>query len=131
MEIIEKDSTAFIDIEDLLAEHPQSTKLEAVTGIDCDEEDMEAQRAEGIEDPMATIELFAQWNPNTKEGVLDWYYLSESNLGDPDSNVDHGGSLFAFRYTDKDPDFETLLTHAVEALNEVMEWAEFALDSDA
>lgn len=127
MQIIEKTAKEYTVIEELLGEHQDSAQLDMVAGIDCDEEDIETQREDGVEDPMATIELIAQWNPNTKEGILDWYFARESTINDEEPEVIHGGPLFAFRYTEKEPDLDGLLEDAVPALNDAVDWAEFQL----
>ena len=130
MTIIEKASEEYTVIEELLGEHPDSTQPEIVGGIDCDDGDMEAQREGGDKDPMATIELIAQWNPNTKEGILDWYFARESTIGEEEPDIEHGGPLLAFRYISDEPDLDSLLDHAVPALNDAVEWAEFQLNDE-
>lgn len=130
METVKKTSQDYADIEELLGENPDLTQLEMLAGIDCDEEDIEAQRENGDDDPMATIELIAQWNPDTKEGILDWYFARESTINDEEPVIEHGGPLFAFRYTTEEPELEDLLEKAVPALNESVDWAEFALNDE-
>ncbi|MFC4994553.1 hypothetical protein [Rubritalea tangerina] len=130
MTIIEKGTEAFSVIEELLGEYPDSTEYEGVTGIDCDEDDLEAQRQDGDDDPMAIIEVIAHWNPNTKEGILDWYFARESTVNDAEPNIEHGGPLLAFRYDSDEPDLDNLLEAAVPALNDSVEWAEFQLNDD-
>lgn len=130
MIIIEKASEEYTVIEELLGENPDSTQLEIVAGIDCDDEDIDAQREAGEEDPMATIELIAQWNPNTKEGILDWYFARESTIGEEEPTIEHGGPLLAFSYATDEPDLDVLLDDAVPALNAAVEWAEFQLDDE-
>lgn len=130
MIIIEKASEEYSVIEELLGEHPDSTQLEIVGGIDCDDEDIDSQREAGEEDPMATIELIAHWNPNTKEGILDWYFARESTIGEEEPTIEHGGPLLAFRYATDEPDLDALLDDAVPALNEAVEWAEFQLNDE-
>lgn len=119
-----------MDVEEVLVENSDDTNIEMVAGIDCDDEDIERQESDGIEDPMATIELIAQWNPDTKEGILDWYYTLVSGEAEEEPEIFLGGPLLGFRYTSKEPDFEQLLEPAVSELNEVVEWAEFHLSDD-
>lgn len=130
METVKKTSQDYSDIEELLGENPDATQLEMLAGIDCDEEDIEAQRENGDDDPMATIELIAQWNPDTKEGILDWYFARESTIDDEEPVIEHGGPLFAFRYTTEEPELDDLLEKAVPALNDAVDWAEFALNDE-
>lgn len=130
METVKTTSQDYADIEELLGENPEVTELEMLAGIDCDEGDVEAQRENGDEDPMATIELIAQWNADTKEGILDWYFARESTINDEEPVIEHGGPLFGFRYTSDEPDFESILEFAVPALNESVDWAEFALNDE-
>lgn len=130
MQIIAKDTEAFNRIEELLGEHPESTELELVAGIDCDADDIETQREGGDDDPMATIELIAQWNPNTKEGVLDWYCGRESTINDEEPEVEPGGSLLGFSYEGEAPDLDALLDDAIPQLNAAVEWAEFELNEE-
>ncbi|MFC5049036.1 hypothetical protein ACFPK9_15760 [Rubritalea spongiae] len=130
MEIVKRTSQDYTDIEEILGENPDATQLEMLAGIDCDAEDIEAQRQAGEEDPMAAIELIAQWNPDTKEGILDWYFARESTIDDDEPAIEHGGPLFAFRFTSDEPDLEMLIEKAVPALSEAVEWAEFTLDEE-
>lgn len=130
MQIITLESEEFRNIEDLLGEHADSTELELVSGIDCDEDDLNVQRENGDEDPMATIELIAQWNPNTKEGILDWYFVRESTINDEEPGIELGGPLLGFRYTEETPDLDSLVEAALPALNEVVDWAEFEMSDE-
>lgn len=130
MQIIQTATEEYNEIEELLGEHPDSVKVEIVAGIDCDEDDIDAQREAGDTDPMATIELIAHWNPNTKEGILDWYCSRESTVGEEEPDIEHGGPLLAFRYSTEEPDLDGLLDDAVPALNESVAWAEFQLGED-
>ncbi|WP_156817089.1 hypothetical protein [Rubritalea marina] len=130
MTTIKLGSQDYMDVEELLGENPEDTNIEMVTGIDCDDEDIERQEADGVEDPMSTIELIAQWNPDTKEGILDWYYTCVSAEAEEEPDIHHGGPLIGFRYTTEAPEFDELLNPAVEQLNEVVEWAEFHLNEE-
>ena len=130
METIKKTSQDFADIEQLLAEDPESTQLEMLAGIDCDEEDVENQRTDGDDDPMVTIELIAQWNPVTKEGILDWCFARESVINDAEPTFEHGGPLLGFRYRADEPELDDLLDTAVPLLNEAVDWAEFQLGDE-
>lgn len=130
MEIVKRTSQDYTDIEEVLGENPEATQLEMLAGIDCDAEDIETQRENGEEDPMAAIELIAQWNSETKEGILDWYFARESTIQDEEPTIEHGGPLFAFRFTTEEPDLESLIELAVPALSDAVEWAEFTLGEE-
>lgn len=131
MKIVSKDSQDFSDIEELLGENQQSIQIDMIAGLDCDEEDLDNQRESGDEDPIAVLELVAQWNPNVREGILDWYFIRESDLDDEQPEIEHGGALLGFRYDSEEPDLDALLESAVEVLNTEIAWAEFALDLDS
>jgi len=75
MRIISTKDAVFQKIEESLGSQQEQTQLETLAGIDCDEEDLQNQRELGDEDPIVTIELIAQWLPETGEGILDWFYL--------------------------------------------------------
>lgn len=130
MEIVTTDSEDYQNIEALLAEYPDSTEVELVDEIACDEEGLEIQREDGEEDPMAYIQVVAQYNPNTKEGILDWCFMRESSLDKDDPNVELGGSLFGFRYKEETPDLDELIQLAIPHLNEMVSWAEFVFDEE-
>lgn len=130
MQIIETATEEYSAIEELLGEHPDSIQVEIVAGIDCDEDDIDAQSEAGDEDPMITIELIAHWNPNTKEGILDWYCSRASSEGQDEPDIEHGGPLLAFRYTEEEPDLDALLDPAIPALNDSVVWAEFQLGEE-
>ena len=131
MRIISTKDAVFQKIESVLGERKDDTQLEVLAGIDCDEEDMDNQRELGDEDPVATIELIVQWLPETGEGVLDWFYVCLSGMDKDPPEVQHGGPLLGFNCEGQEPDLELLIDHAVAALNESIDWAEFELEEDA
>jgi len=130
MTIIPTDSPEFEAIERTLSEDPDSTVIEMIGGIECDEEDLAHQREEGVEDPAASIDLIAQIHTASKTGMLDWFQIrvSSSELDPP--NIEHGGTLLAFTFEGDEPDFDALAEAAIPALNEAVSWAEFSLDED-
>lgn len=130
MKIISKESADFGDIEELVGENPDVLEIEMVAGIDCDDEDMATQREEGDENPIATLDLVAQWNPNVCEGVLDWYFVRAADIDQEEPEICHGGALLAFKYETKTPDLDLLLDEAVRVLNEEVSWAEFEIGEE-
>lgn len=130
MKTIEKSTEEYEVIEELLGEHPETVQVEMVGGLECDEDDMDAQRELGDTDPIVALDLVAHWNPNTKEGILDWYCTRESTAEDEEPDIEHGGPLLAFRYDSAEPDLDSLLDDAAAALNETIKWAEFQLGED-
>jgi len=131
MRIIPPKDAVFGKIESALDERKDDTQLEVLAGIDCDEEDLANQRELGDEDPVATIELIVQWLPDTGEGVLDWFYVRLSGIDNDPPAVEHGGPLLGFNCEGQEPDLDMLIDHAVAALNESIDWAEFELEEDA
>lgn len=131
MRIIPIKDSVFEKIEDALSERQEDTQLEPLAGIDCDEQDLAAQRELGDEDPIATIELIAQWIPDTGEGILDWFYVRESGIESDPPEIEHGGPLLGFNSQEAEPDLDQLIEGAVQALNQAVDWAEFELDEDA
>ena len=130
MRIIATKDAVFQKIEEALGSRQEDTQLETLAGIDCDEEDLENQRELGEEDPIVTIELIAQWLPDTGEGILDWFYLRVSGAQTDPPEIEHGGPLLAFNTQGKTPDLDILIEDAVKALNGAVEWAEFELDEE-
>ena len=130
MKIISKESVDFGDVEELLGENPDVVEIEMVAGIDCDDQDLEVQREAGDENPVATLDLVVQWNPNVREGILDWYFINEGDIEEKDPEIFHGGALLAFKYEGNSPDFDLLLDDAVRILNTEISWAEFELGDD-
>jgi len=128
MRIISTKDAVFQKIEESLGSRQEQTQLETLAGIDCDEEDLDNQRELGDEDPILTIELIAQWLPDTGEGILDWYYLRVSGAESDPPLIEHGGPLLAFNSQGKAPDLDILIEDAVKSLNEAVTWAEFELD---
>ncbi|MBK1829143.1 hypothetical protein JIN77_00255 [Verrucomicrobiaceae bacterium R5-34] len=128
MRIIPTKDAVFEKIENSLGSQQENTQLETLAGIDCDEEDLENQRELGDEDPIVTIELIAQWLPETGEGILDWFYLRLSGAQADPPLIEHGGALLAFNTQGKAPDLDILIDDAVKSLNDSIEWAEFELD---
>lgn len=106
---------------------PDETALEPVAGIDCPAEDIKAQRKDGDDDPIVTIELIAQWVPEGQQGILDWFFVRESGQSEKEPDIQHGGPLFAFAYAGDDPDFDALLPDAVKTLNQQIDFVEFEL----
>ena len=131
MRIISIKDAVFQKIEASLDARKEDTQLEALAGIDCDQEDMANQRELGDEDPVVTIELIVQWLPDSGEGILDWFQVRESNAEKDPPTVEHGGPLLAFNSEDKEPDLDLLIDNAVKELNESITWAEFELEEDA
>ncbi len=130
MRIISPKDAVFSKIEASLADRQEEIELEFLAGIDCDDLDIANQQDLGDNDPIATIELVAQWLPETGEGLLDWFYLRVSQMEDKDPEIQHGGSLLAFNAENKIPDLDALIDKAVKALNEEIKWAEFELEED-
>jgi len=130
MRIISTKDAVFSKVEDSLSERQEDTQLEFLAGIDCDEQDFDNQRALGAEDPIASIELIAQWLPETGEGLLDWFFVRASDMDSKEPNIEHGGALLAFNTEDESPDLDQLIDQAVEALNEAVQWAEFELEEE-
>ncbi|BDS08342.1 hypothetical protein NT6N_33820 [Oceaniferula spumae] len=130
MRIISTKDAVFEKIENALSGRQEKTQLEALAGIDCDEQDLANQQELGDEDPVATIELIAQWLPDTGEGILDWFYVRVSGVDADPPQIEHGGPLLAFNSQGKAPDLDILIEDAVTALNETIEWAEFELEED-
>jgi len=131
MRIISIKDAVFQKIEASLDARKEDTQLEALAGIDCDQEDMANQRELGDEDPVVTIELIVQWLPDSGEGILDWFQVRESNAEKDPPTVEHGGPLLAFNSEGKEPNLELLIDNAVKELNESITWAEFELEEDA
>ena len=131
MRIISTKDSVFEKIEDALSERQEDTQLEPLAGIDCDDQDIANQRELGDEDPIATIELIAQWIPDTGEGILDWFYVRVSGIDTDPPEIQHGGPLLAFNSGNTEPDLDQLIDGAVTALNKAIDWAEFELDEDA
>ncbi len=131
MRIISIKDAVFQKIEASLDARKEDTQLEALAGIDCDQEDMANQRELGDEDPVVTIELIVQWLPDSGEGILDWFQVRESNAEKDPPTVEHGGPLLAFNSEGKEPDLDLLIDNAVKELNESITWAEFELEEDA
>jgi len=130
MRIISTKDAVFSKIEDSLSERQEDTQLEFLAGIDCDEQDFENQRELGAEDPIASIELIAQWLPETGEGLLDWFFVRASEMNSKDPNIEHGGALLAFNTQEAAPDLDKLIDKAVETLNASIQWAEFELEEE-
>ena len=130
MRIISTKDAVFQKVEESLGSQHEQTQLETLAGIDCDEEDLQNQRELGEEDPIVTIELIAQWLPETGEGILDWFYLRLSGAEADPPEIKHGGPLLAFNAQGKAPDLDILIEDAVKSLNESVAWAEFELDED-
>ena len=128
MRIISTKDAVFQKIAEALGSRQEETQLETLAGIDCDEEDLQNQQELGEEDPIVTIELIAQWLPDTGEGILDWFYLRVSGAEDDPPQIEHGGSLLAFNTQGKAPDLDVLIDDAVTALNTSIDWAEFELE---
>lgn len=131
MRIISTKDAVFEKIENSLGEHQEDSQLEPLAGIDCDDQDLANQHALGDEDPIATIELIAQWIPETGEGVLDWFYVRVSGIDTDPPEIEHGGPLLAFNTDGASPDLDQLIGSAVEALNQAVDWAEFELEEEA
>jgi hypothetical protein len=131
MRIISTNDAVFSKIEESLADRQEDTQLEFLAGIDCDEQDFENQRELGAEDPIASIELIAQWLPDTGEGLLDWFFVRASAINADPPQIEHGGPLLAFNTQNKTPDLDQLIDKAVKALNSTITWAEFELEEDA
>ncbi|GAA5494305.1 hypothetical protein Rhal01_00465 [Rubritalea halochordaticola] len=131
MKIISKDSPDFTDIEELLGENQSTIQIEMVAGLECDGEDLANQRDAGDNDPIAILELVAQWNPNVREGILDWYYVRESDLDEEEPPIVHGGALLGFHFQGDEPDLDALMDAALEVLNEEIAWAEFVLEEES
>ena len=131
MRIIPTKDAVFEKIENALSERQEDTQLEFLAGIDCDDQDLANQRELGADDPIATIELIAQWLPDTGDGLLDWFYVRASALESDPPQIEHGGPLLAFNSKDATPDLDQLIDHAVVALNKSIEWAEFELEEEA
>lgn len=131
MRIISIKDAVFQKIEASLDARKEDTQLEALAGIDCDQEDMANQRELGDEDPVVTIELIVQWLPDSGEGILDWFQVRESNAEKDPPTVEHGGPLLAFNSEGKEPNLDLLIDNAVKELNESITWAEFELEEDA
>ncbi len=132
-------SSVYSEIEKLLEEDPEASSLEIIAEIECDEEDIELQAEDDSNDPIASLHLIAQWHPAAQGGILDWFFLPLSAIQELGEDADeaelaerlmHGGSLFAFRYEGQEPDLDSLLQPAVNALNETISWAEFAIDDE-
>ncbi len=130
MRIISPKDAVFEKIESSLAAAKDTSQLEVLAGIDCDDEDLDNQRELGDEDPIATIELIVQWLPDSGEGILDWFYVRVSGMDADPPEVEHGGALLAFNCKGEEPDLDTLITHATDALNQSVDWAEFELEED-
>ena len=130
MHVTPLDDPNYLLIEELLADDPEETELDVIAGIDCDEDDLTNQRELGDENPVHTLELIAQWSPEGKQGLLDLFVVRESGLDLGEEGIEHNGSLFGFCYEGDHPNLDLLLPRAVEALNERLEWAEFALDEE-
>lgn len=130
MRIISTKDAVFEKIENALSERQEDTQLEPLAGIDCDDQDIANQQELGDEDPIATIELIAQWIPDTGEGILDWYYVRVSGAQTEPPAIEHGGPLLAFNSKENTPDLELLIDEAVTALNLAVDWAEFELEED-
>ncbi|MBK1792561.1 hypothetical protein [Persicirhabdus sediminis] len=130
MRIISIKDAVYAKIEETLGENQDATELENIAGIDCDEDDIALQRELGSEDPAVAIELIVQWHEEFQEGILDWFYLPESQADSDKPDIMHGGALLAFNYKDSKLDFDKLIEEAIPALNEACEWAEFELDED-
>lgn len=130
MRIISTKDAVFQKIEESLGSQQEQTQLETLAGIDCDEEDLQNQRELGDEDPIVTIELIAQWLPETGEGILDWFYLRLSGAETDPPEIEHGGPLLAFNTQGQAPDLDILIEDAVKSLNEAVAWAEFELDEE-
>lgn len=128
MRIIPTQDAVFAKIEESLGSQQEKTQLETLAGIDCDDEDLANQRELGDEDPIVTIELIAQWLPESGEGILDWFYLRSSGEQADPPTIEHGGPLLAFNTQGEAPDLDILIEDAVKALNECIAWAEFELD---
>lgn len=131
MRIISTKDAVFEKIEDALSERQEDTQLEFLAGIDCDDQDFANQRELGDDDPIATIELIAQWLPDTGDGLLDWYHVRISGMDTDPPHIEHGGPLLAFNSKDAAPDLDKLIDGAVKALNQSIAWAEFELEEDA
>ena len=130
MRIISTKDAVFSKIEDALSERQEDIQPEFLAGIDCDDQDFANQRALGIEDPIASIEIIAQWLPDTGEGLLDWYFIRHSDMGNKEPNIEHGGALLAFNAEGDTPDLDKLIDNAVKILNESIQWAEFELEEE-
>ncbi len=130
MRVIPLSASEYALVEEVLAVDPDETALEPVAGIDCSEEDIEAQREDGDADPMVTIELIAQWVPEGQQGILDWFFVRESGQNEKEPIIEHGGPLLAFAYAGDDPDFDALLPDAVTVLNEQVGFLEFELSGE-
>ena len=130
MRIISTKDAVFSKIEDALSERQEDIQLEFLAGIDCDEQDFENQRDLGAEDPIASIELVAQWLPETGEGLLDWFFVRLSAIDADPPQIELGGPLLAFNTEDKTPDLDQLIEKTVETLNTAVNWAEFELEEE-
>jgi len=130
MRIISTKDAVFEKIENALSERQEDTEIEPLAGIDCDEQDIANQHELGDEDPIATIELIAQWLPDTGEGVLDWYFVRVSGMKTDPPQIEHGGPLLAFNSQKSVPDLDQLIGEAVTALNLSVDWAEFELEEE-
>ena len=130
MRIIPTKDAVFQKIERSVSERKDDVELAVLAGIDCDEEDLANQRELGEDDPVVIIELIVQWLPDTGEGLIDWFQIRESEEDKDPPSVEHGGPLLAFNCEGEEPDLELLIDHAVQELNEAIDWAEFELEED-
>ncbi len=128
MKIHENGSDSYSRIEDTLAEDFDSNAIDMIGGMECDEEDLQAQRDNGEEDPILIIEILAHWEPEAKVGILDWFYVCESGDDEDEPDLQHGGPIVAFEYEGRDPDFDALLSAAAPILNDELNWVEFTLE---
>lgn len=130
MRIIPTHDAVFEKVEASLDTHQDEVQLEPLAGIDCDEQDLANQAELGDEDPIVTVEIIARWNPDTSEGILDWFYLRQSGENEDPPPIEHGGALLAFNSQGEEPDLDQLINNAVDKLNQSISWAEFELEEE-